>query len=247
MERPIQYINYDKLSDDVLYLGSKTYLRIVVQLSIKKDPDKRYHFHKEYSYYSKYSENGKLNSMRRSFEYFLTIEKTDMGLNGIMIRTQDMILFKKKLWDVSKWFEKDVFVIKKKHLIVLPTEPIVLDGLAGGKYIKFEPIVLKWEDTNKEDTGLRITLGDPSIFIDITPDRFFSLLYTIDTFNMYEAASLLVNYLGRPSFGFNMVELDMMNNYEFKNKQSTLTGAKENREIPKKNKSFFDKLDGMEG
>ena len=41
MERPIQYINYDKLSDDVLYLGSKTYLRIVVQLSSKKDPDKR--------------------------------------------------------------------------------------------------------------------------------------------------------------------------------------------------------------
>ena len=64
---------------------------------------------------------------------------------------------------------------------------------------------------------------------------------------MYEAASLLVNYLGRPSFGFNMVELDMMNNYEFKNKQSTMTGAKENREIPKKNKSFFDKLDGLEG
>ena len=71
----------------------------------------------------------------------------------------------------------------------------------------------------------------------------------IDTFNMYQAASTLVNYLGRPSFGFNMVELDMMNNYELKNrnKESTMTGAKENREIPKKNKSFFDKMNDMEG
>ena len=46
--RPINYIDYDKLSDDVLYLGSNLFLRMNVSLSNKGDQDQRYHFHKEY-------------------------------------------------------------------------------------------------------------------------------------------------------------------------------------------------------
>ena len=33
--RPIDYIDYDKISDDVLYLGSRLYLRMNVSLSDK--------------------------------------------------------------------------------------------------------------------------------------------------------------------------------------------------------------------
>ena len=35
--RPIEYIDYDKLSDDVFYLGSKLYLRMNVSLLDKAE------------------------------------------------------------------------------------------------------------------------------------------------------------------------------------------------------------------
>lgn len=75
--RPINYIDYDKLSDDVLYLGSNLFLRMNVSLSNKGDQDQRYHFHKEYRYDSKYTSSGKLLSIKRSFSYYLSLDKTD--------------------------------------------------------------------------------------------------------------------------------------------------------------------------
>lgn len=242
--RPIQYIDYDKLSDDVLYLGSKLFLRMNVSLSSKGDQDQRYHFHKEYKYDSKYATD-KLMSIKRSFDYFLSLEKIDCKVS-IMIRSQDMILFKVKLEQVSKWFETDTFGLKGKELIVIKKrQPILLEGLALNKYIQFDPIVITWENTGEQTPGVRVTLGDPSIFADITVDKFFGLVYTISTFNMYQSAQILVNYLGRPSFGMNSYEIE--DNSYLNDKQDKLEGAKINRTIPKKNRSFFDKMDDLAG
>lgn len=241
--RPINYIDYDKLSDDVLYLGSNLFLRMNVSLSNKGDQDQRYHFHKEYRYDSKYTSNGKLLSIKRSFNYYLSLDKTDTKMN-IMIRPQDMILFKMNLEQVSKWFSDNTFGTKGREVILRNRkESIVLPGLAQQRYIQFDPVVVVWENTGDQTPGVRVTLGDPSIYADISVDKLFALLYTISNFNMYESAQLLVNYLGRPNFGMNLYEIE--DNIYLKEQEGKIENAKNNRTIPSQKKSFFDSMDLM--
>lgn len=241
--RPINYIDYDKLSDDVLYLGSNLFLRMNVSLSNKGDQDQRYHFHKEYRYDSKYTSNGKLLSIKRSFTYYLSLDKTDTKMN-IMIRPQDMILFKMNLEQVSKWFSDNTFGTKGREVILRNRkESIVLPGLAQQRYIQFDPVVVVWENTGDQTPGVRVTLGDPSIYADISVDKLFALLYTISNFNMYESAQLLVNYLGRPNFGMNLYEIE--DNLYLREQEGKIENAKNNRTIPSQKKSFFDSMDLM--
>ena len=61
----IEYIDYDKISDDLCWLGNKCIVRMVVKLSNKKN-DTRYHFHKEFKYPTSY--NRDLLTIRRSFD-----------------------------------------------------------------------------------------------------------------------------------------------------------------------------------
>lgn len=240
--RPIQYIDYDKLSDNVLYLGSRLYLRMNVSLSQKADPNQRYHFHKEYKYDSLYSSSKKLLSIRRSFDYYLSFDKVDTK-DIIIIRPQDMILLKMKLESVSKWFSDDTFGSRGKELVIRKKkDPIVLSGLSYQQYLKFEPVPIVWETTGEQTPGVRITLGDSSSFADISVDKFFGLMYTISTFNMYESAQILINYLGRPDFGFNLYEFDNMDILE---QEEPEISAKINRQLPKQNASFFEKMNKM--
>lgn len=117
--------------------------------------------------------------------------------------------------------------------------------MASQKYLQFDPVAVVWENTGEQTPGVRITLGDPSIFADISVDKLFALVYTLSNFNMYQSAQLLLNYLGRPQPGFNLLEME--ENTFLKENQDNLTNAKDNRQIKGKNKnlSYFDKLDKM--
>ena len=244
--RPIEYIDYDKISDDVLYLGSKLYLRMNVSLSDKGDQNARYHFHREFMYESAYAPNNKFVSIKRSFNYYLSLDRPDIPTGGIMIRPQDMYLLNSKLEAVSSWFSSTTFgTTKDKKLCVrVHKDPVIIDGLASQKYLQFDPAVFVWENTGEQTPGVRITLGDPSIFADISVDKFFALLYTISSFNMYQSAQLLLNYIGRPNYGFNMMEIER--NTFLEEREEGLVNAKDNRQIRgNKKKSFFDTLDGM--
>lgn len=246
--RPIEYKDYDKISSDVLYLGSKLVLRINVSLSHKQEPDMRYHFHKEYGYDSPYSKN-KLITMRLSYTYYLTLDKIDMRF-GIMIRPQDMILLQRQLNKVILWFEDkshNAFFVKDKKLIIKKQEPIILEGLANNKYLKFEPILLTSDQDNRQSPGVRITLGDEEVFADISVDQLYALVYTLKDFRMFECAQSLVNYLGRPEFGTSFREME--NNLDpIPQRESSMEGAKLGRTIKTQQQqiSFFDRINQME-
>ena len=228
------YTNYDKLSDNIVYLGSKLSLRLNVYLSTKSDNGRSRFFHTEYKYEYKYG--GTLYSMRRCFDYFLSLTKYDEDVS-IMIRVQDMIIMREKLEEVAKWFSSNnVYAIKDRKLIIKTKQkPIVVAGLAGAKYLQFDPVVLTWESNEEQSPGLRITLSDPAVFADITVDKFYALLYIFQTINLYEAASLLVNYFGRPELGTNQYELPASVYFD---ESDELNKSKETEERPR---SFFDK------
>lgn len=236
MIRPIEYHDYDKISDDILYLGSKLYLRMNVSLS-SKDNHMRYHFHREFNYDSEYADddNG-LVSIKRSFNYYLTFDKIDEK-KSIIIRPQDMILLQNKLSKVTEWFDNGTFgVVDEQIAILKKRRPIVVSGLVQNQYLQFEPMIIEYEDPPVKIQGIQITLGDPMIYASVNVDNFFGMVYTLSNFRMFESAQQMINYLGRPDFGTNLAEL--RSNPYLKQKQPTTTRKKKSK-APNKNESFF--------
>ena len=241
MNNNIDPIDYEKLTDDVYYMGGGIHLRLNVILARQRKDGTRRHFISNFKYASKYVDKGKVITMRRSFDYYLTIDCVDDMTQSIMIRIQNMILFKSKLKDATKWFsDSTVYGIKRNKLVILKKVSSTIEGLASGKYITLDPIVIDKED-NTQRPGIRVGLSG-SLYTDMSIENFYGLVYLVDTFNMYQSAQLLVASIG-------VIECDNIIEYnddieegEIPENIKAIDGRK-----PKnlKKKSFFDKIDEL--
>ncbi len=239
MERGIVYHDYEKISDDLCWIGYKCVLRMNVKLGSKGTDGTRYHFHKEFQYVSNYSDRPKLVSIRRSFEYFLSIEKTDIK-ESIMITIKDILLLRMKMNQVFKWFSDKTFAYKNKQMIILDKKKPIVIPVTGNKYIKFEPAVIVGQD-ERQIQGVRLSLNSDDVYADMTVDTYAGFLYIINTIDMYNAAQNMINYLGRPDFGTNIYKYE--SEYTEKSSDSKIMTG---RQIPglQPKKSYFD-LDDM--
>lgn len=255
MTSPITYSQYEKISDDLYTLGYNTILRFNVCLSKKgKDNNTRYSFHKEYKYNSdKY--NDSLITIRRSFDYYLSIENiimSEFGKEFIMIRLEDMFYIKQQIQEAMRWFTDaniKIYAIKDKKLIMLgKVEPIVISGLVMDKYISIEPIIYETEMI-KATPGVRIYLSSDGNYVDMTTNKFMGFAYLIDSINLYESAQLLLNYIGRPEPGYNLKNFEEDNNMnEILNndyEDGFMVVKKGNNRKINKGKSFFDRIEDM--
>lgn len=252
MIRPIEFLDYDKITDLVYDLGQHVVLEMVVSLSRKNEKTMdRYHYHREFKYDTKYSDRD-MYSIKRSFDYFLNLNKLDVSGAGIMIRVQDMYLVLSKLKAALKWFETSgVYGVKsgtKELYIKTKQQSILIPNLAAGKYIQLDPIVIVFENTGFQTQGIRLTLADPSIFADITIDRFYGLVYILNNLDIYGCAQNMINYLQRPEFGTNLKEFESNSFLDVPEEKDVMTsGMKDNRQIKsnQKPKTFFDKIDDL--
>lgn len=215
---PMEFLKVDKISDEVYAIGPNVVLKFNVSLS-KISNGKRYHFHKEYEYPSKgLSDQPTLVTIKRSFDYYLSIENSQKDLNGnkvfIRIGAQEYMIFKKGLEEAIAWFTdkkySNLFVTNNGKLtIAAPIPEFRIANLPMQKYIEFLPIIIDRGVASTDKTpGIRIILSDQSSYIDITLDRLMGLYYIISCFNMYEAALSMVNYLQRPEFGTGRFSMD---------------------------------------
>ncbi|MDD3121959.1 MAG: hypothetical protein PHC62_00420 [Candidatus Izemoplasmatales bacterium] len=197
MSTPIWY-EYDKITDDLLWIGNGGIIRMVVQLSSPDKNGMRTSFHHEYAY-TKNQDN--LSSISRKYNFFLTINKT-YDKEYVMITANEILLIRAHLERVEKWFQSGTFGIKNDELYIQrKKEPIVIDGLLEKKWLAFNPIIIVREN-QVQIMGVRLNLYD-SCFIDIPIDNFYGMKYLFDTIDMFSMASNMVNYLGRPDFGTN--------------------------------------------
>lgn len=239
----IEYIDYDKISDDLCWLGNKCIVRMVVKLANKNKDGNRNHFHREYKYPTSYNDKREAITIRRSFDYYISIDNLD-SKDSIIITVRDILLLRMQINEVFKWFYDKTFAMKNKKMIILEKkQPIIVEGLIGGKYLSFEPIVyIDWED--KQSKGVRITLGSPDTFTDVPVNVFAGFLYLINSIDMYTAAQNLINYLGHPNFGTNLLTFEKS---EFASGEHVGNVIKDRTIEPKKKmqRSFFDSLDNM--
>lgn len=248
----IEHNQYEKLVDDVYILGRDMILKMNVTLGRKKKDDTRYNYHNEYMYSSnKYLDMNRLITMRRSYDFYLTIENLSSSnfQNSIMIRPQDMYNILNKLEECRKWFidEKysNLYAYSNDNKLVIIDEPppVLIKGLAADKRIVIEPTIITYENVQLE--GVRMYVNDLNNFTDITVDRFMGFVYIMNTIDMFNAAQHMISYLGRPPIGENIVVFN--NDHINMETAGKTTGIKDRRVKSKSRRpiSFFDKIDSM--
>lgn len=213
---PIEYLKIDKISDDVYAIGPNVILKFNVSLS-KTSNGTRHHFHKEFEYKTAGSSNT-LVAIRRSFDYYLSIENMQKDSNGnkvfIRIGPSEYMMLKKGLEEAISWFtdkkyEKLFAKDKGKLVLVHPIPNFTINNLPMQKRMELIPVIIDRGIANADkEPGVRIFLEDDTKFVDINLDKLMGLYYIISSFNMYQSALSVVNYLERPEFGLNRIVMD---------------------------------------
>lgn len=242
LQEAVIFKDYDRISDDLMYFGSGVQLRFNVSLARKGSDGKRYHFLNAYKYNSKYDNYGKVVSVRRHFEYYLSIDVKDDFTASIMITARDILNVRMRLNQVYKWFTSSTFKIdRSKRLHVVGAPGTVKIRCTGDKYIEFEPTVITY-DNNQQREGVRMYINSQSLYVDYNVDTFMEFMYLIGSINMYECASIMVGYI-QPSFDVHEITngIDTIDEDDCDaNISKNYTAKKEQR-----NGSFFDKMDTL--
>ena len=248
-------LQYEKITDDLCILGVNTVLRFNVSMANKTQDGLKKLFHSEFEYRAnKYSNLNTICSIRRSFDYFLSIENLRANQDGvkefIMIRIQDILYVREQFELATKWFRdskyENLFAMTKGKLVMLGrVEPIKILGLAMNKSLMLEPIVITYDDKN-QTTGVRLYLSSKDNYVDMSIDKFMGVVYLLSSINMYESAQLLLNYIQRPELGTNSFNMnnskgdDIIDDGYIETKNNT---RKINNN--KKQKSFFEQIDEL--
>lgn len=203
---PMEFIKYDKVTDDVFILGPNVVLRFNVSLSKITPEGKRYHFYKEFEYPSKAHDGSTLVVIKRSYDYYLSIENVQKDRSGdkvfIRIGTQDFYRFKCQIDKAVSWFTDPQYqgLYVKSHGKLTLTGNIpesLVGGYPQGKFIRIVPTVIdKGEGKDRLEQGVEVDLSDYENYVLINLDKLFNLQFFLSTFNMYMAGQNLVNYLG---------------------------------------------------
>ena len=247
-------LEYEKLVDDLFYAGDYV-LKFCVDLGRKDKDNKRVHFHKEYRYETnKYINCNKLVTLRRSFDFYLTLERyknnDSYEKHYIQIRAQNMIPLKMILDEAQKWFyDKDYVNLFGRdtdgriHIMQNLASRLPIE-LPMGNFLVLEPIVFTNYNTDEDERGVRMTLGKGDKYIDMSINKFLEFKYLIENLNMYESAQILINYIPQIPCGTNTFEFT---DTRGPSPQGEVTTNVTHREVPckKENISFFSMMDNL--
>ena len=208
----IQFTDYDRITDILMYLSNNITLNFNVVLSRKDKFGKRNFFQYEAEYNSKYSDVSKGRSIKRNMNFYFTLDNKNDFANGLILKPQDVLLLNMIIeQQILPWFfdpQKRIFSITKdgSKLIIKGNFDPVNYTQSEYKYISFVPIVYTYEDgTYKE--GIRIYLNSQSEVADLDIDRFMGFVYILKNTDMYSAACGLLTYVKQPPYGVNIYSM----------------------------------------
>lgn len=220
-----------------MFLGKNAVLKFNVYLNYEHDKFGLQNFHKEYQYY-----NNRLGrdqfTISRQFDYALSVENISSSTENdiketILIGICEMSMFKMLLNAGMEWFTNprynNLYANKDGKLVLIEqVQPRRI--FCRSKYIEIEPIV--YVDKNSVyDLGVRMYLNSETNYVEMNLSRFCGLHYIIDTFNMYQAAITLINYLQRPEFGTNLVSFSSGGIVTDNQKEERMPAQKTGRKI----------------
>lgn len=251
---------YEKITDDVMVVGTGIVLKFTVGLSVYSDTGRRSSYHKEFGYKSSKARE-KLVTVKRSFDYYLSFESLRGldELNGdklfIRIGLTEIGLLAEAFRKALLWFTDPKYqnlFVKKDGKIIMPVnkqiDPITIYGLPQAKWLKFEPGVFTTLLTDEMYAGVRLYLGSDKVFCHMPVGKLMGLVNFFSTFNMYNAAQNMLNYIQRPPFGEYLLDMDNINKDRRTEERHIGVKATSGRKTDseKKEMSYFEKMKNLE-
>jgi hypothetical protein len=235
---PFTFINYDRISDTILWLGPNVTLKFVVNLFRQNRNEDEIRFHSEYKYNSK-----KLGrtaySITRTYDFYFVINFSDFNLKGATMHTSDVLILNMLIKNnIMPWFMGptrifDMVENGEKMTITGKYQDVMLP-LSEATYIKFSPVVIYYENTNDYKEGIRFEINSKETFVDVPVDRFLEFAYIMKNTDMVTYASTMLAYVKSGPY-----QINMRSSSDFKS-DSNLNTINSNI-YGKKKGNFFDK------
>ena len=213
MAVPFTFLNYDKISDNLLWLGytedrESVTLKFCVNL-VKQDlSGNERHFHSEYKFYSKKFERNS-QSITRSYDFYYTINASGGDTYGCMLKMSDVQILN-MLFDntIIPWFTGPtrIFNMIDDKMVISGEFNEVTIPLSERTYLKFSPMVINYENTNSYKEGVRLEINSQNTYVDITVDKFMDLVYILHNTDMVNLAATMINYVKIPPYNINSRE-----------------------------------------
>jgi hypothetical protein len=239
----IQFEDYDRISDLLMYLSDAITLNFTVALSRKSRDGGRAFFQYESEYDSKYIGQLKSRSIKRQMNFYFVIDnKNDFG-NGFILRPQDVVIVLKVIEDqlLPLYFDPKKRIYKEiedKLVIKGEFNPIVY-AQSEYKFISFAPIVCVYNDGFKE--GIRLTVN--SDYVDIDIDKFMGFYYLLKNTDMYSAACNMVTYTKQAPYGVNTFKGGGLGGGYYSDQWNNTNDIEQEYNKSKRGNSFLDKLE----
>lgn len=190
---PLQFLNYERICDDLYYLGKSVVLRFNVGLASYKDGT-RYFFHKEYEYQK---ERKNVVTVKRNYDFFLTLENLE-NKESVMIRARDFPKLRTAIQVALTWFQDKKYAKlyatnKGKLIMTSPIPTCEINSLPCGKFIKIDPIIIDSGIANDDkQPGICIIFGDANNYVNMTVDNLIGLDYILSCVNMVQMAQIMI-------------------------------------------------------
>jgi hypothetical protein len=128
----------------------------------------------------------------------------------IKLRTADLYLFRNAVISTYALLEKDynsIFKIKDGKPIVQNIKPIEVNcSNIMGTYMVLTPDIVETKD-GKVKGGVRLNLSSTTNYALLDMNRLVELRELLNTINLPMYGQMLINYVGRPKLGYNLIQV----------------------------------------
>lgn len=198
MNSSVNYTDFDRITDTILFLDNNHTLDFCTRLSGK---DKN-GYRKFYEFESQYQSNQYLGtdigrSIKRTMSFYYLINNKSMFTGGIILKVNDVYILHTLIeTKILPWFFSNNRIFKEKDnklVIIGEYKPVeYIKDLQN--WIRFEPIVIAYEDGSFKE-GIRMTINSNDDFIDINIDKFLEFFGYLNFQNMYLQSEAQCNYV----------------------------------------------------
>ena len=250
----VTYGNIEKLSDVVLQLDRFGFLKMNTKLGRKNDSGFREPFASGFVIgNNNYRGFNSLISIKREFDSYLSFEYVTDNDFFVQVRADRMFLVREKFEEAMRnWILRDdCWTVDRQGIpkvVIAKVKPIEIVGMTpGNKVLRLDPVVI--HRMNSFDKGIRLSVNTSTNVIEMNVDTFMGLMYTLSTFDLYQASLAQINSMTiyqHPAFVKDLVKMDSNAGERQLKDQSEKEGVNKAVQGRKpRSKSFFD-MDDLE-